>query len=77
MDLLLSLEAGSHVYDVYAAASPAALADGGEIERIGRLVTTSEMRYSPPDVKSGVCVLFLDDARRGDVLDERRRAAPN
>ena len=50
IDALLTIDAGTALYDVFAIDSPAAL--GGaepEIVKIGRVVTTSAMAYSPPD----------------------------
>ena len=63
IDALLTVEAGTCLYDVYAAASPKAL--GGatpDIARIGRVVTTSEMRYSPPDCQ----LIFKHQAKEED-----------
>ena len=64
LDALLTLEAGTHLYDVYAVPSPARLAatDPPPLERVGRLVTTSKMVPSPP----GSPVVFKHQAKEED-----------
>jgi len=49
LDALLTVDAGTALYDVYAIASPKALATASPLERVGRVVTTSPMAPSPPD----------------------------
>lgn len=49
LDALLTVDAGTALYDVYAIASPKDLATDAPLERVGRVVTTSPMAPSPPD----------------------------
>jgi hypothetical protein len=49
LDDMLAVPAGTVLYDVFASPDPLSVADGRKLQRIGRIVTTSEMIQSPPD----------------------------
>ncbi|KAL3933626.1 MAG: hypothetical protein SGBAC_010314, partial [Bacillariaceae sp.] len=46
LDEVLDLPAGAHLYDLFASPDPLSVADGRKLQRIGRIVTTSEMMPS-------------------------------
>ena len=49
LDELRSIPVGTVLYDVFASPNPLSVVDPSKLQRIGRLVTTSEMKDSPPD----------------------------
>mmetsp|Transcript_36996 Transcript_36996/g.89892 ORF Transcript_36996/g.89892 Transcript_36996/m.89892 type:complete len:245 (+) Transcript_36996:383-1117(+) len=48
LDEVLDIPAGTHLYDLFASPDPLSVADGRKLQRIGRIVTTSEMIPSIP-----------------------------
>jgi len=48
LDEVLQIPAGTHLYDLFASPDPLSVADGRKLQRIGRIVTTSEMIPSTP-----------------------------
>lgn len=49
VDDLLSIPAGSALYDVFASPDPRSVPDSSRLQRIGRVISTSEMVYSGPE----------------------------
>lgn len=49
LDDLLSIPPGSALYDIFACPEPEAVVDPTKLERIGQIITASDMILSPPD----------------------------
>eukprot|EP00980_Cylindrotheca_fusiformis_P003611 scaffold812_cov124-Cylindrotheca_fusiformis.AAC.3 len=49
LDGIMNLPSGTVLYDLFASPDPLSVADGTKLQRIGRLVSTSEMIFSPPN----------------------------
>jgi hypothetical protein len=49
LDDILDIPVGTVLYDIFASPDPLSVGDGKKLQRIGRIVTTSEMIESAPD----------------------------
>jgi hypothetical protein len=49
LDDILDIPVGTVLYDIFASPDPLSVGDGKKLQRIGRIVTTSEMIESTPD----------------------------
>lgn len=49
LDTLRSIPSGTVLYDIFASPDPLSVVDSKALQRIGRIVTTSQMKVSPPD----------------------------